>query len=140
MPQFMSRFLSRRVVPMITGALLVVGTAVPSRSSAQAQAPGVSLSTRYVAGQKTSLIVLPVKGVNGDSVATVLARDFDYSDRFNVVSTSSAPVVNTSRNQTGDWIITRCSASSVWMASCSRRCYRRAGSGWRCTTCRRSRC
>ena len=94
MPQTMPRSLSLHVWPMLAGVLLAVGTTVPSHAAAQAQPPGVSLSTRYVAGQKTALIVLPVKGVNGDSVATILARDFDYSDRFNVVSTSSAPVVN----------------------------------------------
>ena len=94
MPQTMPRSLSLHVWPMLAGVLLAVGTTVPSLAAAQAQPPGVSLSTRFVAGQKTALIVLPVKGVNGDSVATILARDFDYSDRFNVVSTSSAPVVN----------------------------------------------
>ena len=96
MPQMMSRCLSLRMMPLIPGALLVVAAAVPTGASAQAQPqpPGVSLSTRYVAGQKTALIVLPVKGVSGDSVTTILARDFDYSDRFNVVSTSTAPLVN----------------------------------------------
>lgn len=72
----------------------------PAEAVAQAQAPGVSLSTRYVAGQKTSLIVLPVTGVGGDSVATMLSRDFDYSDRFNLVSTSSAPAVTGALNYT----------------------------------------
>jgi TolB protein len=85
------------MMPLIPRALLVVvAAAVPTGASAQAQPqpPGVSLSTRYVAGQKTAVIVLPVKGVSGDSVTTILARDFDYSDRFNVVSTSTAPLVN----------------------------------------------
>ena len=98
MPQMMSFCLSPRVLPLFALATLAVGAALPSRTEAQAQAqpqpPGVSLSTRYVAGQKTSLIVLAVKGLNGDSLAMILSRDFDYSDRFNVVSTSSAPVVN----------------------------------------------
>ncbi|WP_373061280.1 hypothetical protein [Gemmatimonas sp.] len=79
---------------MFLAAMLAGDVVVPSHAAAQAQPPGVSLSTRYVAGQKTSLIVLPVNGTNGDSVATILSRDFDYSDRFNVVSTSSVPVVN----------------------------------------------
>ena len=93
--QMTSCSLSRGAWPRLVGTIMVaVAAAAPWRASAQAQPPGVSLSTRFVAGQKTALIVLPVKGANGDSVATILSRDFDYSDRFNVVSTSSAPAVN----------------------------------------------
>lgn len=94
-------FLTTSVLPALRArsayraiAVLLAMSIRPFVASAQAQPPGVSLSTRYVAGQKTSLIVLPVKGTSGDSVSTILARDFDYSDRFTVVSTSSAPAVN----------------------------------------------
>jgi TolB protein len=76
--QMTSRSPSRGAWPRLVGTLMVaVAAAAPWRASAQAQPPGVSLSTRFVAGQKTSLIVLPVKGANGDSVATILSRDFD---------------------------------------------------------------
>lgn len=78
---------------LLAGAL-AIGVLSPTIARGQVPAPGVSLSTRYVAGQKTSLIVLPVAGAGGDSVAIILSRDFDYSDRFTVVSTSSAPAVN----------------------------------------------
>ncbi len=84
---------TRLLTGLLACAIVAAVGVAPSRASAQVPSPGVSLSTRYVAGQKTSLIVLPVTGVTGDSVATILARDFDYSDRFNVVSTSSAPAV-----------------------------------------------
>jgi TolB protein len=93
--QMTSRSPSRGAWPRLAGTLMVVvAAAAPWRASAQPQPPGVSLSTRFVAGQKTALIVLPVKGAQGDSVSTILSRDFDYSDRFNVVATASAPVVN----------------------------------------------
>jgi len=82
--------------PRWAAAVLVTVVMGASRAMAQspAQPPGVSLSTRYVAGQKTALIVLPLKGAAGDSVATMLSRDFDFSDRFTVVSSWSAPTVN----------------------------------------------
>lgn len=54
---------------------------------------GVSLGIQYRPGEKTSLIVLPIKGANGDSITAMLSRDFDYSDRFTVVSPSAAPAV-----------------------------------------------
>ena len=101
MSQMMFVSFAHRVLPFravagtrLAAALLALRVMLPTRAPAQAQPPGVSLSTRYVAGQKTALIVLPVQGSTGDSVATSLSRDFDYSDRFNVVSTSSAPAVN----------------------------------------------
>ena len=53
MPQMTSLFLSRRAWPMLAGMLLVAAAA-PPRASAQPQPPGVSLSTRYVSGQKIS--------------------------------------------------------------------------------------
>lgn len=81
------------VVCALVASFSVVMAIVPSHAAAQAQPPGVSLSTQYVAGQKTALLVMPVSGPIGDSVATILSRDFDYSDRFNVVATSSAPSV-----------------------------------------------
>lgn len=58
-----------------------------------AQEKGVSLGLQYRPGQKTTLIVLPVRGTHGDSVTQILSRDFDFSDRFTVVSSSAAPAV-----------------------------------------------
>lgn len=54
---------------------------------------GVSLGLQYRPGEKSSLIVLPIKGANGDSLTAMLSRDFDYSDRFTVVGSSAAPPV-----------------------------------------------
>ncbi len=65
-------------------------------SPLRAQEPqGVSLVLKgYQPGQKSALMVVPVRGLAGDSVATILARDFDYSDRFSLVSSSSAPAID----------------------------------------------
>jgi len=64
--------------------------------SAQQPPPfqGVTLIGKYGGTDKLKIIVDPVKGANGDSIATIISRDLDYSDRFLVLSTSSAPVSN----------------------------------------------
>ncbi len=61
---------------------------------ALAQEKGVSLSIQYRPWQKTTLIVLPISGSNGDSIARMVSRDLDFSDRFTVVATSSVPAVS----------------------------------------------
>lgn len=63
--------------------------ALPAVASAQEK--GVSLGLQYRPGSKTMLIVLPIAGAHGDSLTAMLSRDFDYSDRFTVVGSSSAP-------------------------------------------------
>ncbi len=75
-----------RFVRAYTLALLAI-LLPASRSYAQA---GVSIGITYRPGQKVALLVLPVRGVFGDSIGLVLTRDFDYSDRFTVVPSSSA--------------------------------------------------
>jgi TolB protein len=54
---------------------------------------GVSLGLQYRPGEKTTLIVLPIRGNAGDSLTAILSRDVDYSDRFTVVGSSAAPAV-----------------------------------------------
>jgi TolB protein len=61
-------------------------------AKAQDPARGVSLGLSYRAGQKSSLLVLPVDGPAGDSVTTILARDLDFSDRFTMVPAAGAGV------------------------------------------------
>ncbi len=56
---------------------------------AQDRQPGVSLGLTKRGGGKTGLLVLPITSTNGDSLATILARDLDFSDRFQMVATSS---------------------------------------------------
>lgn len=59
---------------------------------AQQTSNGLSIIGRYTGGEKLRIIVDPVKGANGDSIAAIISRDLDYSDRFIVMSTASAPV------------------------------------------------
>ena len=81
-----------------TVALLFVAALIPDRLAGQGRPPGVSLDLQYRASARAALIVLPVKGSNGDSLAAIVARDLDFSDRFTVVATSSAPPVTGAPN------------------------------------------
>jgi TolB protein len=51
---------------------------------------GVRLGITYTAGTRPGLVILPSAGL--DSVRAILARDLDYSDRFEVVTIPAAEV------------------------------------------------
>lgn len=52
---------------------------------------GITLVGNYdPTRDKISIVVLPVSGAYGDSVRTIVQRDLDYSDRFNVIAVDSA--------------------------------------------------
>ena len=74
------------------GALAtLVALCAGTNGEAQERQPGVSIGLQYRVGQKSTLLVLPTSGAGGDSVVAILSRDFDYSDRFTVVASSSVP-------------------------------------------------
>jgi TolB protein len=68
------------------GALGVVG-ALPAAGCAQdtTRTPGVRIGLTYAAGTRPGVLLLPATGANADSVNAILARDLDFSDRFNVI-------------------------------------------------------
>ena len=51
---------------------------------------GVRLGITYTAGTRPGLVILPAAGL--DSVRTIIARDLDYSDRFEVVTIPASEV------------------------------------------------
>ena len=67
-------------------ALMSLATA---RASAQ-DPRGVRLGIVYNPGTKPGVVVLPVQGAHGDSIGTILQRDFDYSGRLAVLRLGSA--------------------------------------------------
>ena len=69
---------------MFAGLVLVAVRAEPVRAQG-AQPPGVSLGLKYQRGQKQGLMVLPISGAMGDSIATIIGRDIAYGDRFDAV-------------------------------------------------------
>lgn len=88
-----TKALSRLVTAALTLGVLAAAASLAPRTAEAQSTKGVSLGLQYRPGEKTSLIVLPVAGAMGDSVTAMLSRDFDYSDRFTVVSPSAAPPV-----------------------------------------------
>ncbi|MES2522212.1 MAG: hypothetical protein V4617_05895 [Gemmatimonadota bacterium] len=77
----------RPVVALLAAVALF--TATPTFVRAQ-QPAGVSLTlSKYNRGEKQSLLVLPIRGTNGDSIATIIGRDLDFGDRFTVVPAAS---------------------------------------------------
>jgi len=51
---------------------------------------GVRIGLRYDPGTKPGVVVLPVAGNWGDSIRTILERDFDFSDRLAVITLTAA--------------------------------------------------
>ncbi|MEX2178058.1 MAG: hypothetical protein WD801_05070 [Gemmatimonadaceae bacterium] len=47
-------------------------------------ARGVRIGLRYDPGSKPAVVVMPVTGPSGDSIRTIIERDFDYSNRITV--------------------------------------------------------
>jgi TolB protein len=50
---------------------------------------GVRIGLTYQPGTKPGVVVLPIAGPGGDSVQTILQRDFDYGDRIQVIEGSA---------------------------------------------------
>src|SRR5688572_6592624 len=57
---------------------------------AQDSTRGVRIGLRYDPGTKPGVIVLPISGADGDSIRAIIERDFDFSDRINVIAMSAA--------------------------------------------------
>ena len=83
----------RCLLTMITA--LAVAAPVAAQQDTSRIPTGVKLSTRYQVGKRPVLAVRPVSGLGSlvivaQSVSTILTRDFDFSDRFELVATPQA--------------------------------------------------
>lgn len=68
-------------------AVLLVSLAVPARAQTPPRPPeggGVRVGITYAPGVRPGIVVLPAPGL--DSVRAIVARDLDYSDRFEVLA------------------------------------------------------
>src|SRR5436190_2507818 len=77
-----------RSVVCFAALLLAVG---PSGRPAAAQDTsaidrGVRIGIIYRPGVRPGMVMLPRKGMGLDSVRAIVARDLDYSDRFEIIS------------------------------------------------------
>jgi TolB protein len=84
-----SRRSSRRAVGL---ALLATAAAFGAAGAQDPQPPsGVRLSGEYGVGNRPGVLVLPVRGAAGDSVRSILMRDFDFGDRITVIGNPEEP-------------------------------------------------
>jgi TolB protein len=86
---------------------------------AQDSVRGVRIGTEYSSGGRPGLAVLPVAGTNGDSIRTMLQRDFDFGDRVVIVGQNAEdlPLVDGVPNASAYGIFTRIGAMLVAQAS-----------------------
>lgn len=79
-----------RRVGLVGGAIAALSFVVCAGTApAQDRQPGVSLGLTVRGGARTGLLILPINGAMGDSLAALLGRDLDYSDRFTIIPSSS---------------------------------------------------
>lgn len=71
---------------VLTAVVAIAALVVAAPSQAQdTTARGVRIGLAYDPGSKPGIVVLPILGASGDSLKTILERDFDYSNRLTVI-------------------------------------------------------
>jgi TolB protein len=80
-------------------ALLLAGNRAQAQDTTKAVDRGVRIGLTYEPGIRPSIVVLPARGL--DSAKSILARDLDYSDRFEVVSVPPGDSVATTLSLPG---------------------------------------
>ena len=79
--------MSRRIL-LALGGLIALAASATGRLAAQDSIPeAVRVGITYTPGVRAGLVVLPGAGI--DSVRAIVARDLDYSDRFEIVPTAA---------------------------------------------------
>lgn len=66
---------------------------------------GVRIGLTYDPSGKPGVVVLPVAGIGGDSIAAVVARDLDYGDRVNVIVLDAASAGAATRASLPNWAL-----------------------------------
>jgi len=64
---------------------------------------GVRIGLTYDPGTKPGVVVLPVGGVAGDSIAAILSRDLDLGDRITVIALDAAAARTVARAGAPNW-------------------------------------
>ncbi|HWJ20791.1 MAG TPA: hypothetical protein VNS52_00435 [Gemmatimonadaceae bacterium] len=79
-------------------ALAPVRGAFAQDTSAASKRPGVRIGLTYNPGARPGVAILPVAGLAGDSVRTIIERDLDYGDRVTIVGAGAAAAAVKSAN------------------------------------------
>lgn len=84
---------------LATAALLVAVIAAPA--TAQDPQRGVRIGLTYQLGMKPGVMVLPVAGPGGDSIAAIIRRDLDYGDRVTMIGPEASDAAEAARAGAG---------------------------------------
>ena len=96
------RQLLPRPLAALSAALLL---ALPAALSAQEPVRGVRIGLTYDPGTKPGIVVLPVSGAAGDSIAAIVARDLDFGDRINIIALDAAAARTAARAGAPNWAL-----------------------------------
>ncbi len=66
---------------------------------------GVRIGLTYDPSGKPGVVLLPVSGVGGDSLAAIVGRDLDYGDRVNVIVLDAASAGAAARASIPNWAL-----------------------------------
>lgn len=66
---------------------------------------GVRIGLSYDPSGKPGVVVLPVSGVGGDSIAAIVARDLDFGDRVNVIVLDASSASSATRASIPNWAL-----------------------------------
>jgi len=66
---------------------------------------GVRIGLSYDPSGKPGVVVLPVSGAGGDSIAAIVSRDLDFGDRVNVIMLDAASAGAAARASVPNWAL-----------------------------------
>ena len=76
-----------RVPLHVVGALLIFASTLPAQDPPTQQ--GVRIGLTYSSGTRPGLYLLPVRGLDADSIRAIISRDLDFGDRITVIAPDS---------------------------------------------------
>lgn len=88
--------------PALRRALAALLVAAPLAAQ-DTTSRGVRIGLTYDPGSKPGVVVLPVRGANGDSIRAILQRDFDYGDRVNPIVLDGTAAQDAARSAGPNW-------------------------------------
>src|SRR5829696_2832631 len=88
--------------PALRRALVALLLASPLAAQ-DSTSRGVRIGLTYDPGSKPGVVVLPVTGALGDSIRTIVHRDFDYGDRVNAIVLDATVAQDVSRATGPNW-------------------------------------
>jgi TolB protein len=86
-------------------SLLILCLAAGRLAAQDTTARGVRIGLAYDPGTKPGIAVLPVSGMGGDSVRAIIARDFDFGDRINVIQLDPGASSSALRGGVPNWAL-----------------------------------